>query len=76
MGKKPRDKKAVTKNRVPPTPNQGLVSYNLYLLPSPPEKGSFAKWLEPVEIKGKNRRSVAKQVRQEYQNRQWKLRLA
>jgi hypothetical protein len=76
MGKRVRDKAKPKKAKVPPTPNAGLVSYNLWLLPQPSEKGSHDKWLEPIELKGRNRRTVAKEVRRDYQNRQWKLRLA
>lgn len=75
MGKKPRDTKKVRKTKTPPKPNQGLVSYSLYLMPQPNEVGSFPKWLPPVGVKGKNRRTVAKQVREDYPYRSWKLRL-
>jgi hypothetical protein len=75
MGRKVRDKKAPTKVRQAPAPNREPVTFNLWLLPQPNEKGSFDKWGEPIEIVGKNRRAVAKQVRQDYQGRGWKLRL-
>jgi hypothetical protein len=76
MGRKVRDKKAPTKVRQAPAPNKEPVTFNLWLLPDPKVKGSEDKWSEPVQITGKNRRAVAKQVRQDYQGRGWKLRLA
>lgn len=76
MGRKVRDKKPPTKIRKAPTPNKGPVLYNLWLLPQPAVKGSEDKWGEPIVLEGKNRRSVAKQVREEHKGRVWKLRLA
>ena len=74
MGKKPRDKTKVRKEKVPPTPNQEDVTFNLYLMPEPKEKGG--QWSDPIEVQGPNRKTVAKEVRQDYQNRGWKLRRA
>ena len=76
MGRKVKDKKPPTKNRKAPVPNSGPVTFNLWLLPKPNEKGSIDKWGEPTEVVGKNRRAVAKQVRQDNPGRVWKLRLA
>lgn len=75
MGRKARDKKPPTKNRKAPVPNSGPVTFNLWLLPQPPVKGSEDKYEEPVQVTGKNRRTVAKQVREDYKGRVWKLRL-
>jgi hypothetical protein len=72
MGKKPRDKNKVRKTKVPPVPNQGDVTFNLYLMPEPKEKGG--QWSEPIQVTGRNRRRVAGQVREDYKNRGWKLR--
>jgi hypothetical protein len=74
MGKKPRDKNKVRKVKVPPVPNQGDVTFNLYLMPEPKEKGG--QWLEPIQVTGRNRRRIATQVREDYKNRGWKLRKA
>ncbi len=76
MGRKVRDKKPPTKKRQAPVANSGPVTYNLYLMPQPNVKGSEDKWELPLEVEGKNRRSVAKQVREDYRGRSWKLRLA
>lgn len=76
MGRKVRDKKPPTKIRKAPVPNKGPVLYNLWLLPQPSINGSEDKWGEPIVIEGKNRRTVAKQVREEHKGRVWKLRLA
>ncbi len=69
MGKKPRDKNAPRKVKVPPTPNKGPVNYNLWKL----VEGS---WAGPEVVTGKNRRTVAKEIAAKTQNGTWKLRLA
>lgn len=76
MGKRPRDKTKVRKVKVPPTPNKGPVQYQVQFMPTPSEKGSHNKWSEPMIIEGKNRRSVAKELRSKYPAGGWKLRLA
>ncbi len=75
MGRKVRDKKPPTKIRKAPVPNKGSVMFNLWLMPLPKVKGSENKWGEPIQLEGKNRRTVAKQVREEYAGQNWKLRL-
>jgi hypothetical protein len=76
MAKPKKDRKPPTKIRKAPEPNKGLVSYNLFLLPEEKIKGSEDKWLSPIVLEGKNRRTVAKEVRKNYQGRSWKLRVA
>ena len=73
--RKPRDKNKPRKIKVPPVPNSGPVKYNVWFMPEVKEVGNHDKWGEPTEIVGKNRKTVAKQVREQNHGKIWKLRL-